>query len=244
MKKLLAFIITFSCMHTMQAQFIVKGKIEYEKTVNLHKRMEMSDDGWGAEMKKNTPQNRRTYFDLTFENDKTIYKPGKESPDKLVNTWFDGPASENVVYSDLNAQNVVAHKQVFDEPFLVQDSLKKYKWRLTNDTRKIAGFECKRATTVIMDSVFVVAFYTEEIVPAGGPESFQGLPGMILGVVIPRMFVNWYATKVELTEIKPNSILPPKKGKATSYSGMNKKIQDSLKDWGKWGTKYIWQITI
>lgn len=244
MKFVITLCITICSMQLLQAQFIVKGKIEFEKTVNLHKRLEMSDDGWGAEMKKNTPEFRRTYFDLSFDNEKMIYKPGKESPDKVINPWFDGPASENIVYSDLSIQKVVASKQVFDESFLVQDSLKKYKWRITNETRKIAGFECRRATTVIMDSVFVVAFYTEEIVPSGGPESFQGLPGMILGIVIPRMFSNWYATKVELTEIKPNTIAPPKKGKTTNYPGMNKKIQDSLKDWGKWGTKFIWQIMI
>lgn len=226
------------------AQFVTKGTIEFEKTVNLYKRMEMSDEGWSAEIKKTIPEHRRTYFNLTFDGDKTIYKPGKESPDRLVNSWYDGPAAENIVYSDLGKQSVVAAKQVFDEAFLVQDSLKKYKWRITNDTRKIAGFDCRRATTVIMDSVFVVAFYTEEIIPPGGPESFQGLPGMILGIVIPRMFTNWYATKVELTPVKPTTIVPPKKGKNTDEKGMSKTIQDSLKRWGKWGTKFIWAIMI
>jgi GLPGLI family protein len=31
-----------------------------------------------------------------------------------------------------------------------------------------------------MDSVFIVAFYTDQIVTSGGPESFNELPGMIL----------------------------------------------------------------
>ena len=95
-----------------------------------------------------------------------------------------------------------------------------------------------------MDSIFVVAFYTDEIVSTGGPESFQGLPGMILGVVIPKMYTNWYATKVELEQVKEAGIAPPKKGKTTDYPVMEKTIQHSLKRWGKWGTKYIWQIMI
>ena len=41
-------------------------------------------------------------------------------------------------------------------------------------------FLCRKALTKICDSVVVVAFYTNEIIPSGGPESFGGLPGMIL----------------------------------------------------------------
>jgi GLPGLI family protein len=48
----------------------------------------------------------------------------------------------------------------------------------------IAGFNCRRANAMIMDSIYVVAFYTDEILTTGGPESFSGLPGMILGVAL------------------------------------------------------------
>lgn len=244
MKKLLLYITSSCCiLQGLQAQFIVKGKIEFEKTVNFYKQMEIGDDGWGAEIKKEIPEFKHTYFDLTFADGKAIYQPGKESTEKST-PWGEGPATDNIVYTDLTSRQTISAKQVFDESFLIKDSLRKYKWRLTNDTRKIAGFECKRATTVIMDSVFVVAFYTEEIIASGGPESFNGLPGMIMGIVIPRMFTNWYATKIEVQDIKESIITPPKKGKATNYPGMDKKIQESLKQWGKWGNKYVWQITI
>jgi GLPGLI family protein len=234
---------TILLLHELQAQFIVKGKIEFEKTVNFYKQMEIGDDGWGAEMKKEIPEFKHTYFNLMFTDGKAIYQPGKESTEKST-PWGEGPATDNIVYTDLTSRQTTSAKQVFDESFLIKDSLRKYKWRLTNETRKIAGFECKRATTIIMDSVFVVAFYTEEIIASGGPESFNGLPGMIMGIVIPRMFTNWYATKIEVQDIKETAITPPKKGKPTNYQGMDKKIQESLKQWGKWGTKYIWQITI
>lgn len=242
-KSLLALFCIAYITTTVQAQFILKGKIEFEKTVNLHKRMEMGDEGWGAEMKKNTPEYRHTYFNLLFTDGKTIYQPGRESNEK-ANPWWDGPASENIIYTDVASGNFTASKQVFDQAFLVQDSLHKYKWKITNETRKIAGFECRKATTVIMDSVFVVAFYTDEIVTSGGPESFNGLPGMILGVVMPRLFTNWYATKIELEEVKESALTPPKKGKKTDIPGLQLQVQKSLKDWGNWGTKYMWQILI
>lgn len=243
MKKIFLLALIANSYILANAQFILKGKIEFEKTVNQHKQMDAGDDNtFAATIKKTIPEYRHTYFDLVFSDGKTIYKPGRETNEKST-PWGEGPASANVVYSDFASEQTVAAKQVFDESFLIQDSLRKYKWRITGDTRKIAGFECKRATTVIMDSVFVVAFYTDEIVSQGGPESFNGLPGMILGVVIPRMFTNWYATKLEL-EAKDAALAPPKKGKKTDYKGVDKTIQESLKRWGKWGTKYIWQIMI
>jgi GLPGLI family protein len=49
-----------------------------------------------------------------------------------------------------------------------------------------------------MDSIYVVAFYSDQIVVRGGPESFWGLPGMIMGVVLPHEYTTWYATKVYL----------------------------------------------
>ncbi|MBS1750763.1 MAG: GLPGLI family protein [Bacteroidetes bacterium] len=226
-----------------KAQFILKGKIEFERTVNIYKQMELEDDGWATTLKKQTPEFKHTYFNLIFSEGKTLYEPGRESREKPT-PFGEGPATSNIVYTDLDNQKTVAAKQVFDESFLIQDSLRKYNWHITKDTRKIAGFECKRAFTIIMDSVFVVAFYTDEIVSSGGPESFQGLPGMILGLVIPRLYTNWYATKVELEQVKAADILPPKRGKSSNYSDMEKTVQKSLKRWGKWGTKYIWQIMI
>ncbi|HEX5024406.1 MAG TPA: GLPGLI family protein [Agriterribacter sp.] len=225
------------------AQFISKGKIEFEKRVNQHKQMDMEDDGWAAAVKKQTPEYRNTYFNLIFSPGKAIYEPGRESNEK-AGPWGNGPATENTVFTDFTNHRFVASKQVFDQAFLIQDSVRHFNWKITNDTRIIAGFECRRATAVIMDSVFVVAFYTNEIIASGGPESFNGLPGMILGVVIPRMFTSWYATKLELEDVNETSLTPPRKGKKTDLPGLSTQIQKSLKDWGKWGQKYIWQIMI
>ncbi|MBX3242427.1 MAG: GLPGLI family protein [Chitinophagaceae bacterium] len=243
MKKILSLLFLVPIAQFTSAQFILKGKIEYEKTVNIHK--QLGDDSWVAQFKKNIPEFQISYFNLSFNNEKALYEPGREVQEKRNPFMGDAPASSNIVFSDFTTEQGVTFKQVFDEAFLIQDSLKKYKWRITNDTRKIAGFDCRRATTVIMDSVFVVAFYTDEIVAPGGPESFNGLPGMILGVVIPRLYTNWYATRIELETVKETAIAPPKKGrKTTTVAGMEKTVLESLKRWGEWGQRYLWQILI
>ena len=91
----------------------------------------------------------------------------------------------------------MSQKTVFEQTFLVEDTLRRIKWKITDETRPIAGFNCRRANALIMDSICVVAFYTDEILTTGGPESFSGLPGMILGIALPHEHITWFATKVE-----------------------------------------------
>jgi GLPGLI family protein len=225
-----------------QQQFIVKGKIEYERKTNLHKQL---DGTFGETMKKSIPQYKTDYFDLYFSGEKTLYKPGREVVTaQRISEWLIGPASENVVYNNIEEGKFVTQKAVFENTFLIQDSLRKINWKITPDTRTIAGFECRKATTIIMDSIYVVAFYTDQIVTPGGPESFTGLPGMILGLAIPRMNITWFATKLEMIEVKDIDNMAPKKGKKTNLSDLNKQLNGSLKDWGKEGERYIWKIMI
>jgi GLPGLI family protein len=49
------------------------------------------------------------------------------------------------VYNDYLTGTTISQKPVFEKTFLMQDSLAKIKWRLTPDTRTIAGFECRKA---------------------------------------------------------------------------------------------------
>jgi GLPGLI family protein len=229
-----------------QEQFIVKGKIEFEKKVNLHKQLESEEDAtWRDMMKKMVPAVKNTYFDLYFDNNKTIYKPGREVVTTLkAPEWFDGPANDNIVYSDLAQQSTISQKTVFDEVFNVQDSVRKIDWKITPDTRTIAGIECRKATAIIMDTVFVIAFYADQVVTPGGPESFAGLPGMILGLAVPRLYTTWFATKLELVDVKETVLIPPKKGKKTNLGNLKTQLKPSMKDWGKMGAKNMLQVSI
>lgn len=245
-----SFIILLCCLlftksHYAQLQFIAKGKIEFEKKVLLHKQLnDETDTQWSDMLKKSVPPVKTTYFDLYFDEAKTLYKPGREIVvGQRVPDWIDGPATDNIVYTNRTERNVQSQKTVFESTFNIQDSLTNRPWKITNETRTIAGFECRRATTIIMDSVFVVAFYTDQITTNGGPESFNGLPGMILGIAIPRLHTTWYATKLQL-DINAATIIAPKKGKKTNTKSLMLQLEASMKNWGRSRDKNIWQILI
>lgn len=189
---------------SLQAQkvFLEEGTIEYERRINVWATLE--DTRYGEDIRTTTPQFRTDHFQLRFQNQESIWSflrsGSKESFGSLA-------ALKNTVYTNWNQKKYIAIKDFFEENFTIADSLRNIRWKLTNDFREIAGFTCRRATAIIMDSVFVVAFYTDEIELSGGPEGFSGLPGAILGLVINRLHTSWYATKVEAKKI-PQLISP------------------------------------
>ena len=239
---LIAFLFSTSIM--AWGQYTVVGKIEYEKKVNVWARYKeyLDDEGnnsWYDEWKARTPQFNVTYFDLSFNREKSIYKPGKELENAGRNNNWD-PATDNMVLTDFKTQNVKAVKNVFEQKFFVQDSMRKIEWRVKDEIRTIADYKCFKAVGKICDSVYVVAFYTEDIVAAGGPEMFGGLPGMILELAIPRLHTTWVADKIEITAPEEKDFALPEKGKKVTEKELYETIQHSLKDWGKWAPRYIW----
>lgn len=88
----------------------------------------------------------------------------------------------------------------------------------------------------------VIAFFTDEILCNGGPEFFHGLPGMILGVAIPRMHTTWYATKLELMEVNWNQQQLPSRGRKVSRGEYRKQIDQIYQNRGIPDHRWLWQM--
>ncbi len=239
---LLTLKIILSLMVAANAQYTMSGKIEYEKKTNVHAQMKDNaddNDSWYERMKSTTPKFNSTFFDLIFDTARCIYKPGKEV-ENTSKGWGGDPATDNIVLTDFNTKKVKAIKNVFEQKFLVQDSMRKIDWKVKDEIRTIANYKCRKAVGRICDTVYVVAFYTEDIMASGGPEMFGGLPGMILELAIPRLHTTWTADKIELLTPKETDFMVPEKGKKVNEKELFETIQSSMSDWGKWGTRYVW----
>jgi GLPGLI family protein len=231
------------------AHFTTSGTIEYEKKVNMYaflkKRMTPDNESFLApaleQYKKTQPQFKTLKSTLTFTNNKTLFTP-EEPPETTNNSFFGNePIAQqnNTIYTDLNTTISTANKKVFEQTFLVKDTVRRINWKITDETREIAGYKCRRANAVVMDSIYVVAFYSEEIPVSGGPETFTGLPGMILGVALPHENVTWFATKVTDLPVAETSLKVPSKGKAVNAAGLATTLKSALKDWGEYGQVYF-----
>jgi GLPGLI family protein len=144
------------------------------------------------------------------------------------------------VLTDFKTERVKANKQVFEQKFLVEDSMRQIEWKISDEIRTIANYKCRKAVGKILDSVYVVAFYTEDIMVSGGPEMFSGLPGMILQIAIPRLNTTWIATKIDVVAPKESDFTISDKGKKVNQKELYDNLRESLKDWKKYADKNIW----
>lgn len=233
------------CGNVLQAQVTFHStiKVEFEKTVYVRQLYKTNDLQWYEMIKDRLPETAITYYEFLGDTSKSVFRPGRQTGYD-ARYFYQGIADKNIVYNDYRKNLTIAQKPVFEEVFLVEDSLPQIKWKLTADTRNIAGFECRKAIGILNDSIALFAFYAEELLVSGGPESVQGLPGMVLGLGVPRLHTTWFATKVEVNGVNLSAVTPATKGKKVNRQTMIKSIDDVLKNWGDYGRKLIWNFVI
>ncbi len=161
-------------------------KVEFEKVVYVRQQQKELNPERYEMFKNQYPEQTVNYYLFIGDTTRSLFKESKEA---VLNarSWYQPIADKNVVYNDFKTGKTISQKPVFEETFLMEDSLLNIKWKLTSDTRTIAGFDCRKAIGFIDDTLAVFAFYTDELLVNGGPEGIHGLPGMILGVGIPRL---------------------------------------------------------
>lgn len=229
-----------------QAQnFISKATIEFEVKTNIKKTM--GNDSWDEMIKAQLPDFKTGYYTYTFANDKSIYKFDHWAEQKIP-TFLRESDEKNIYYFDHAAGKFFMQKNVFGSNFNVEDSIPKIEWKLSNESRVIAGFNCRKAVGIIMDSVYVFAFFTDEIMIPGGPVSISGLPGMVLGLTIPRMYTSYIATKVSVTEVNLAAIKPVQAKKYYTQASLRSTLMERSSEWGdsdnpdsqKWVEQFRW----
>jgi GLPGLI family protein len=231
MKKIFfAVIILLNVAFVNAQQFIDKATIEYEVKTNVKKKF--GDSPWFEQIKDNMPTFRTQYFNYTFANNKSIYKLTKPDEKAKIPEFMDDSNEANEYYADYNTQTLQVKKMVIGSPFYIKDSIRPMEWKLINENMSIAGFNCRKAVGKIFDSVYVFVYYTEEISVSGGPCNMSGLPGVIMGMTIPRLFTSWIATKVMLNGVDEASIKPAANKKPQPYSEFRNFLIDKTKDWG------------
>ncbi len=229
-KLLLIGILSCNLLIAQTSIFVTAGTIEYTKSVNMFAIGRESIPQVGSpyrptyetafdQYRKNQPQFGLVKSTLVFANNKTLFTPG--TTDNVVAFMGNsGPIKQyNTVYTDLTQGKRVVQKDIIDEHYLLSDSLSKITWKIIGGNEEIAGYSCREAHGLIQDSIYIVAFYTDKIRVNGGPESFSGLPGMILKLVLPHEHIAWTASKV--TQGWPTTPEPPKKGKPVTNEELN-----------------------
>jgi len=234
-KHILATVILLMLVDSVSAQ-ITSGRIVFERKINLYKRFK--DEDWVKDWVKERDHTKVDEFELFFNDSLSAFKP-VESEEKENYTWM---TSKNTVYQNLHANSRYSIKDVWRNLIHVTDSLYKRKWKITESKRNIGGYNCRKAIWQQNDSTRIYAWYSDEISTGVGPESFCGLPGMILGLATEDGGVIYFAKSIEPGPHDVTLMIPPKtKEQVYVSSELRAKL---VKEYGKekWSKEWIRNI--
>ncbi|MNE36507.1 hypothetical protein D3C87_14860 [compost metagenome] len=189
---------------TAQAQLVREGKITYERRTNLWK---IFEDDRMRQFVGEKNKIKVEEFSLYFNDSVSLFSYiTPEQPDPQ--SWL---TMKNTVYNLFTKGQRFVYMDMMGNSMTVGDSLVKHRWKITDKTRKIAGYECTRVIWQKNDTTRIYAWYTTDIIPTVGPENIQGLPGAVLGLATEDGSIVYFAKKVDIIAPTPEQIAQPKK---------------------------------
>lgn len=251
----LACIAAFICVTVYSQQ--TEGKVVYSRTVQMQIRISDNNDG----VENILPRTRTDKFELSFANNQTLWKQMEQeeqdgdmafSNGGGMQVRMIGAGADDIMYSNLDAARRVELRELGTKKYIVEDSIIRMNWKLSDETKIILGHTCRKALSQrigtrmmmsmengkmerkeIADTSNMVVWFTTDVPVSTGPAEFQGqLPGLILEIDI-----NNGRSVYKAVEIKPKadiaSIKEPKGSKKLTLAEFNKERDKMFEEMGR-----------
>ena len=134
---------------------------------------------------------------------------------------------DNETYRNYASQKSIEQKELGPKKYIIEDTLRKLSWKLSEETVKIKNYTCKKATATTKQGDNVVAWYTEEIPAPFGPEQFGGLPGLVLKVDLADGWVVFTAEDIQ-PSVDKKLVKAPSNGKKISKQEFQKMMDEAF----------------
>jgi GLPGLI family protein len=174
------------------------------------------------------PEGYSNKMKLTFNGNESLYEVDNSED---VAGDYSG-RNDFLIYRNFKEKTILEFLGTLGKTYLIKDELKMPKWRVMNELKEIQGHMCMKAVT--QDTVKnheVIAWFAADIPVSAGPETYFGLPGLILGLEINNGLVLMEAEKLELKDGPLTVTLPKKmKGKEIDLSTYNNMVQEHIKN--------------
>jgi len=187
---------------------VKQGTIVYSRTVQLQMQFR-GGPGMPEGMEQNIPQSRTDKFELIFGNNQSIWRAVQQDEDDggAFNSEGGGmqirmvvAGANDVVYHNFDNAQRIEKRELMEKNFIVADSIRPLKWKMTGETKSILNHNCMKATATristsmrmnmdngvmerkeVQDTSMIIAWFASDIPVSAGPAEFQGqLPGTIL----------------------------------------------------------------
>jgi len=252
MKRLLiasAMFIAIPCLAQVK-----EGKILYERTMQLQIRI--NDDN--PAFQNMIPKERKDKFELLFTDGKSLWQPVEDDAQSDETAFGDGggmrmvvrmPGSNDIVFHNIGEGKKVEQRELAGKNYIIADSIRKLSWKVTGETKKMLGHNCMKATTQrmqesfrmtmdngdakrerFMDTLNIVAWFTNEIPGSFGPDMYQGqLPGTILEIDVNNGRSSFKA--IEITpKVDVAKLKEPSKGKKATMEEFTKEREKLMQE--------------
>ncbi|MFT6850609.1 MAG: GLPGLI family protein [Sphingobacteriales bacterium] len=229
----------------------LEGKINYEikRTMNF-------DDSRFSEMPKDMRDRIKERMEkmgnakkvLEFNRAATVYRaydPAKDAKDD--SEWEDNAdggrgwrmmGAKTITHYSVEKSVITEQREFMDKQFLIKDESRGDGWKLTGKMEAILGYPCQEATTMMNDTVPVVAWFCPSIPVSSGPEGYNGLPGMILKLDYNNSELIAEAITLEDIKINADDLEQPNKGKKVTreeFTAIVKEKTDEMRKMGGGG---------
>ena len=233
-----AFILASATAQNFQGKAIYKTHRKMDLKLSGPNGSEMSDEK-KAQMNAMLMKQFQKTFILDFTKTESIYKEDKKlappsQPMQGMNIMVVGSGGgSDVLYKNTQDKSFMNKTEIMGKLFLISDKLPVYNWELSSETKNIGIYTCYKATytreeeRTTMDMVdgevkekkekvtmVTTAWYAPQIPVSNGPDSYNGLPGLILEINDGNLTV--VCTEIILNPAEKVEISKPSKGKVVS----------------------------
>lgn len=253
MKASLIFLLAFVTATTFaQKNFQGKATYMSKTTMDMSRFGKMSEQEKKQRLARFKSFLEKTYT-LTFNKTASSFKEEVklEAPGASGPSWgrSNGQGS---IYKNTKDQKMIEDVEQFSKRFLVVEEMEQAQWEMGVETKKIGQYTCYKATLVKEDtnidwgSIFsrntkkkdstntkdaepakkmmrITAWYTPQIPVSTGPETYYGLPGLILEINAGR--TTMLCTEVTISSKEVLEIEAPSKGKEVSREEYNEIVK-------------------
>lgn len=219
--------VILSCS-SLLGQYSNYGKITFERKTNLLKKY---NDNRMKRFVNEENKIKIDKFELLFNDTSSVFRPIQVVDEGRMG-WL---TTKNYYYQYLQENSQFMILGLFGQNVYLKDSLPSRSWKITNSTRNISGYKCRKALYEKNDSTRIYAWYATELTTPIGPEGFCGLPGVILGLATEDGGIVYFAKSIEFVKPTQEELLPDVgKNKVFTLQQLQEKIK---KDYGNtpWG---------
>lgn len=174
-------------------------------------------------------------YHLLIDNKKSIYYQTNSELNKIATEEvIEKNKDVRLVYAkDFTSKEMVYIASLINSMKTIKEQIPLQQWHLSQETKKIGGYLCKKATTQFRGRNYT-AWYTEDLPVLGGPWKFDGLAGLILEVASNDGYISIKARAISPQKgIFPTFPVELTKQNAISWEQYCVEFKSLIKRWEK-----------